>query len=260
LKLRIIILFFILVSFGIISVASAEKMWGDKGYGEYIEFTEDYVTPGILMAPSWPDAPINSPGFSQLFNSVADGPFSGIPAMTYSDLGDIKPDIEGQSWEELFLPTPQSPITIGEIDSPSVPISNNEGNDDSSSSIIPSDESLYNELPIYRTQDIFLDSNTKNIAFNNPQFKILTRPAGDYINVEFAPVISQQMAEAIIKQEIINQNIFSFDYQILIERENPLTLHIFMTRLDAEKMIPALQEREGVVLAQLDLYTMSMGR
>jgi hypothetical protein len=60
----VIILSFILISFGIISFVSAEKMWGDKGYGEYIEFTEDYVTPGILMAPSWPDHRSIS-GFSQ---------------------------------------------------------------------------------------------------------------------------------------------------------------------------------------------------
>ncbi len=96
----------------IIPAAFAEKMWKDGKYVDFEVYTEDDITPGILEAPSWPDVPVDQPGFSQLFNSVPSGPFAALPDMTYSDVREIRGDEEERSWEDVFLPT-RPAISIG---------------------------------------------------------------------------------------------------------------------------------------------------
>ena len=215
---------------------------GDEGFKEYLKFREDYVTPGILMAPSWPDAPINSPGFSHLINTVADGPFLGLSAMTYSDVGDIKPDIEGQSWEELFLPTPQSQITIGEIDFPSVPIRNNEGNNDSSPSIIPSDESLYNEFPGFITPK-FKDTDDFQGLSAGQWLVDDNQVEKEYVIVRFIPGITLTEAKKTIQDAI--PGIF---HSILVESDNPPSLKVRLsTDGEAKWLIEMLDQQYGIV-------------
>ena len=161
--------------------------------------------------------------------------------MTYSDVENHRPDIDGKSWKELFLPSLQSPITIGEIDTPSEPDSNNEDNVDSSPSIIPSDESVYHEFPRFITPAYKDIDNFQ--GFPAGQWLIDNHGEREYVIVQFTPEITLTDAKNTIQNAI--PGIF---HSIQVESDNPPLLKVRLsTDGEAKWLMDMLQQQYGIV-------------